>query len=171
MNLWSSVTCSLVLQPPSETLQFPGTGRFHCAPGFCLFPDLCSHNSFCLHHPSPLLHLADSVVKIQSSPPPATFSSQSRCQSLQIREYPLFTSGAAPLRFHCNGLFMCLALPLDWEFPEYSCPQSWLRAGLGLFPCMTSFLSCTLIVSIFTIVVASPFETGCCWGNTVQMNL
>lgn len=87
----------------------------------------------------------------------AAFPSESRRQSSEIREYPLFTSGAGLLRFHCNGLFMHLALPLDWEFPEYLHPQSWRRAEWGLFPCITSFLNYTIIVSIFIIVLASAF--------------
>ena len=85
------------------------------------------------------------------------FPSESRRQFSNIQECPLFTSGAGLLRFHCNGLFMHLALPLDWEFPEYLRPQDWRRAEWGLFPCITSFLNYTIIVSIFIIVLASAF--------------
>ena len=154
------MTCSILFQPPPKPFSASSRNTWvpH-APLSCLFPDLCSHASFYLDYPFFFEIIFSSLFSwiFCQGPPPAAFPSESRCQFSNIQEYPLFTSGAGLLRFHCNGLFMHLALPLDWEFPEYLRPQDWHRAEWGLFPCITSFLNYTIIVSILIIVLASAF--------------
>lgn len=125
---WLAPYSSSLLHNLSQ--QVPRTRRSHCAPCSCLFPDLRSHDSSCLDHPS-LLCSAESFVKIQSSPPPEAFPSQGRRQSSKIREYPLFTFGAALLGFHCNGLFYVSGSPtglrIPWVFVSSELAHIWAR--------------------------------------------
>lgn len=141
--------------PPYLSLWVPRTCRGHHAPHSYLFQALLPGLPL-LDHPSPLPPLADSSIKIQLSPPPEAFPSQVRCWSFQIWEHPLLTSGAALVRFHCNGLFMCLGLPPDWRripwvFVSSELAQSWART----FPVhyLISSLSSAFLSSAFLLLL------------------